>query len=87
MTDRTQYLLELVKRYVKAYIANPKTKAVMVTGNICSRFTSAISLILVAIDILIDFISDNYNPKLGKLRQVVENKSHSNDSTYRLQPQ
>jgi hypothetical protein len=34
MTDRTQYLLELVKRNVKAYIANPKTKAVMVTGSV-----------------------------------------------------
>ncbi|MFB2894824.1 nucleotidyltransferase domain-containing protein [Aerosakkonemataceae cyanobacterium BLCC-F50] len=34
MNDRTQYLLELVKRNVKAYIANPKTKAVMVTGSV-----------------------------------------------------
>ena len=34
MTDRNQYLLELVKRNVKAYIANPKTKAVMVTGSV-----------------------------------------------------
>ncbi len=34
MTDRTQYLLELVKRNVEAYIANPKTKAVMVTGSV-----------------------------------------------------
>ncbi|MBW4422785.1 MAG: nucleotidyltransferase domain-containing protein [Myxacorys californica WJT36-NPBG1] len=34
MTDRTQYLLELAKRNVKAYIANPKTKAVMVTGSV-----------------------------------------------------
>lgn len=34
MTDRTQYLLALVKRTVKAYIANPKTKAVMVTGSV-----------------------------------------------------
>jgi predicted nucleotidyltransferase len=33
MTDRTQYLLELVKHNVKAYIANPKMKAVMVTGS------------------------------------------------------
>jgi predicted nucleotidyltransferase len=34
MTDRTQYLLELVKHNVKAYIANPKMKAVMVTGSV-----------------------------------------------------
>jgi Nucleotidyltransferase domain len=34
MTDKTQYLLELLKRNVKAYIANPKTKAVMVTGSV-----------------------------------------------------
>jgi hypothetical protein len=34
MIDRTQYLLELTKRNVKAYIANPKTKAVMVTGSV-----------------------------------------------------
>src|SRR3712207_3309288 len=34
MTDRTQYLLELAKRNVKAYIANPKTKAVMVAGSV-----------------------------------------------------
>ncbi len=34
MTDKTQYLLELIKRNVKAYIANPKTKAVMVTGSV-----------------------------------------------------
>ncbi|GAA6620637.1 hypothetical protein [Scytonema sp. NUACC26] len=34
MTDRTQYLLELAKRNVEAYIANSKTKAVMVTGSV-----------------------------------------------------
>ena len=34
MTDRSQYLLELAKRNVKTYIANPKTKAVMVTGSV-----------------------------------------------------
>ncbi|RUS99391.1 hypothetical protein DSM106972_078330 [Dulcicalothrix desertica PCC 7102] len=34
MTDKAQYLLELLKRNVKAYIANPKTKAVMVTGSV-----------------------------------------------------
>jgi predicted nucleotidyltransferase len=34
MTDRTQYLLELVKRNVKAYISNPKTKAAMVAGSV-----------------------------------------------------
>lgn len=34
MLDRNQYLLELVKRNIKAYIANPKTKAVMVTGSV-----------------------------------------------------
>lgn len=34
MTDRTQYLLELVKRNVKSYTANPKIKAVMVTGSV-----------------------------------------------------
>jgi predicted nucleotidyltransferase len=34
MLDRNQYLLELVKRNVKAYLANPKTKAVMVTGSV-----------------------------------------------------
>lgn len=32
--DRSQYLLELAKRNVKAYIANPKTKAVMVAGSV-----------------------------------------------------
>lgn len=34
MNDRTQYLLKLVKRNIKAYIANPKTKAVMVAGSV-----------------------------------------------------
>jgi predicted nucleotidyltransferase len=34
MLDRNQYLLELVKRNIKAYVANPKTKAVMVTGSV-----------------------------------------------------
>ncbi|PSN13281.1 hypothetical protein C7293_16595 [filamentous cyanobacterium CCT1] len=34
MADRTQYLLELVHRSVQPYIANPKTKAVMVTGSV-----------------------------------------------------
>ncbi|MBW4469744.1 MAG: nucleotidyltransferase domain-containing protein [Stenomitos rutilans HA7619-LM2] len=34
MNDRTQYLLELAKRNVKVYIANPNAKAVMVTGSI-----------------------------------------------------
>lgn len=34
MADRTLYLLALVQRSVKAYIANPKTKAVMVTGSV-----------------------------------------------------
>ncbi|GAP99980.1 hypothetical protein NIES2104_65460 [Leptolyngbya sp. NIES-2104] len=34
MPNRTQYLLELAKGNVKAYIANPKTKAVMVTGSV-----------------------------------------------------
>jgi hypothetical protein len=34
MVNRTEYLLELVKRNVKAYIANPKTKAVMITGSV-----------------------------------------------------
>ncbi len=34
MTSRTQYLLALVKRNVQAYIANPKTQAVMVTGSV-----------------------------------------------------
>ncbi|MEM8614330.1 MAG: hypothetical protein AAGF93_20100 [Cyanobacteria bacterium P01_H01_bin.105] len=34
MNNRTQYLLELAKRNVKAYIANPKTKAAMVAGSV-----------------------------------------------------
>ena len=34
MADRTQYLLELVHRNVKPYLANPKTKAAMVTGSV-----------------------------------------------------
>ncbi len=34
MNDRSQYLLELVKRNLKAYIANPKTKAAMITGSV-----------------------------------------------------
>jgi hypothetical protein len=34
MSDRTQYLLNFVKRIVEPYIANPKTKAVMVTGSV-----------------------------------------------------
>ncbi|MGL4620713.1 MAG: hypothetical protein ACRCZS_16900 [Chroococcidiopsis sp.] len=34
MTDRNQYLLELAKRNVKAYIVNPKTKAAMVAGSV-----------------------------------------------------
>jgi len=34
MTDRNQYLLELAKRNAKAYIANPKTKAAMITGSV-----------------------------------------------------
>ncbi|MEA5450272.1 hypothetical protein VB780_16955 [Leptolyngbya sp. CCNP1308] len=34
MADRTQYLLALVQRSVRPYIANPKTKAVMVSGSV-----------------------------------------------------
>lgn len=34
MADRNQYLLELAKRNAKVYIANPKTKAAMVTGSV-----------------------------------------------------
>jgi predicted nucleotidyltransferase len=34
MTDKAQYLVQLVKRNVKAYMANPKTKAVMLTGSV-----------------------------------------------------
>ena len=34
MDNRTQYLLELAKNNVKAYIANPKTKAAMVAGSV-----------------------------------------------------
>lgn len=34
MNARTQYLMELVKRNIKGYIANPKTKAVMLTGSV-----------------------------------------------------
>jgi hypothetical protein len=34
MNDRSQYLLELAKRNVLAYIANPKTKAAMVAGSV-----------------------------------------------------
>ncbi len=34
MNDTSQYLLELVKRNLKAYIANPKTKAAMITGSV-----------------------------------------------------
>ncbi|MBW4621036.1 MAG: hypothetical protein KME17_16980 [Cyanosarcina radialis HA8281-LM2] len=34
MSDRNQYLLELAKRNAQAYIANPKTKAVMVAGSV-----------------------------------------------------
>lgn len=34
MTDRNQYLLELAKRIAKVYIANPKTKAAMITGSV-----------------------------------------------------
>jgi len=37
MTDRNQYLLELAKHTAKAYIANPKTKAVMVTGSVAEE--------------------------------------------------
>ncbi|MEG3846015.1 hypothetical protein QT971_03200 [Microcoleus sp. herbarium19] len=43
MTDTAQYLLELAKRNVKPYIANPKTKAVMVSGSVaeglCDRYS------------------------------------------------
>lgn len=34
MDDRNQYLLALAKRNAKTYIANPKTKAVMVAGSV-----------------------------------------------------
>lgn len=34
MNNKTQYLLELAKRNVKAYIANPKTKAAIVAGSV-----------------------------------------------------
>ncbi|MBW4581725.1 MAG: hypothetical protein KME42_19310 [Tildeniella nuda ZEHNDER 1965/U140] len=34
MTDRNQSLLELAKRNAEVYIANPKTKAAMVTGSV-----------------------------------------------------
>jgi hypothetical protein len=43
MNDRNQYPLELAKHNVKAYLANPKTKAVMVTGSVaqglCDEFS------------------------------------------------
>jgi hypothetical protein len=34
MVDRNQYLLELAKHNAKIYIANPKTKAAMITGSV-----------------------------------------------------
>ncbi|KAB8315518.1 hypothetical protein SD81_029440 [Tolypothrix campylonemoides VB511288] len=34
MTNRNQYLLKLAKRNAEAYIANPKTKAAMITGSV-----------------------------------------------------
>ncbi|MBE9101592.1 hypothetical protein [Vacuolonema iberomarrocanum] len=34
MNDRARYLLDLAKRNVQAYIANPKTKAAMVAGSV-----------------------------------------------------
>jgi hypothetical protein len=34
MTDRNQYLLRLAKSTAETYIANPKTKAAMVTGSV-----------------------------------------------------
>lgn len=49
MTDRTQYLLELAKRNAEAYIANPKTQAVMVAGSIaeglCDEYSDCDMLI------------------------------------------
>jgi hypothetical protein len=37
MIDRNQYLLKLAKRTAEVYIANPKTKAAMVTGSVAER--------------------------------------------------
>jgi hypothetical protein len=34
MTDRNRYLLKLAKRNAQVYIANPKTKAAMLTGSV-----------------------------------------------------
>ncbi len=34
MNSRSQYLLKLAKHNIKAYVANPKTKAAMVTGSV-----------------------------------------------------
>ncbi|KAF3885331.1 MULTISPECIES: hypothetical protein [Nostocales] len=34
MTEKIQYLLKLAKRNAETYIANPKTKAVMLTGSV-----------------------------------------------------
>lgn len=43
MHDRSQYLLNLARHNVKAYIANPKAKAAMVTGsvveNLCDEYS------------------------------------------------
>lgn len=37
MNDQSQYLLKLAKRNVKAYVANSKAKAAMVTGSVAER--------------------------------------------------
>jgi hypothetical protein len=39
MNDRRQYLLELAKRNVKAYIANSKVKAAMVAEGLCDEYS------------------------------------------------
>ena len=41
--DRTQYLLDLAKRNVQAYIAIPKTRAAMVTGSVVEGLSDEFS--------------------------------------------
>ncbi len=43
MTTRNQYLLELAKRNIKSYIANPKTKAAMVAGSVAEGLSDEYS--------------------------------------------
>lgn len=59
MNDRTQYLLELAKRNVKAYISNPKAKAAIIRTE---RGLTIAGTRITLYDVM-DYLTAQYPPK------------------------